>query len=228
MKRLFLTYIIIINAVFAYGQNFKILYLSSDSIMIGNRFLHAGNVFQASDVITWDKVDDMQNMTIQNQTTYVQKMVDRESLQGFSSLAEYENRINDKKSFLLTMFDSFKSFVEYYINADNHTSYRDGEKTEGMRCMEEILSQTYLLENRICIPTFIPITEGGEYILQTTIDGTEYSIPLIIENDCICITRNQLYSFLDNSKVEELKCRIIYKQDCQAYQLSDTMEIIFL
>ena len=228
MKRLFLISAILIQAVLAYGQDFKILYLSSDSIMIGNRFLRVGDIFQASDVITWDQKDDMQNMTLQNQTTYVQKMVDRGSLQGFSSIAEFELRSNDRESFLLTILESFKSFVEYYVNADNHTSYRDGEKTEGMRCMEEILSQTYFLEEKICIPTFVSISEGGEYILQTTIDGAEYSIPLMIENDCICITRNLLYSYLKNDMIEELRCRIIYKKDRKVYQLSDTMEIIFI
>ena len=227
MKRILFVSVLIVNTLLSFGQDFKILYLSSDSILIGNRILHAGDIFQASDVISWDDEDDMQNMTVQNQGTYVQKMVDRESLHGFSSLAEFENGINDNGSFLLTLYNSFKSFIDYYINADNHTSYRDGDKTDGMRSMEEILSQTYFLEDKICIPIFIPISECSVFILQTTIDGTDFSIPLTVENDCLCITRDLLFTHINNN-IKALRCRIMYHENSYTYQLSNTTEIFFL
>lgn len=226
MKRIILLYLFLINVIISYGEDFKILYLSTDSIKIGNSYLHKNGIFQSSDTIYWNQDNDMEYMSVQNMTTYIQKVIDRESLNGYKSLAEFEEHANDEQSLLSTIFNSFKSFISYYINPDNHTSYRDGEKVEGLQYMEELLCQTYFLDQTISIPFLIPDPDNCVVVLEFIYDDIQYSIPLTIEDSCIIISKDLLQDSLELKENLELKCNIRLLVQERDIVLSDTLVII--
>lgn len=225
MRTFLLTILMACSLLVMQAQNFRILYLSSDNIVIGNRQLHVGDVFKVDDVIRWDTGDDAQYMTIQNLTTYVQRMVDRESMEGHGSLADYERHAAQPKSLLMTICDSFRSFIDYYIKTDNHTSYRNWEDSEAEHCMVDLLSQTYILDERLCIPCCIRLEDNAMLLMRWAVDGVKCCVPLPIVDGCICITREMLQESLRHSTDNMLQAEIILAEDGQMQVLTETLEI---
>ena len=106
--------LLLLFTISAYADNYKILYISTDSIIIGGKTLHKGDTFNGKDVIKWTL--DSQSMRIKRISGHGVKIkiVTKELMKGLQPQTIAE-------------LDKQKSSPNNYANQNikkNHTSTR--------------------------------------------------------------------------------------------------------
>lgn len=189
---------------------YRILYVSSDSIDISGKQLRAGDIFYGTDTIHWnlDIVD--QRLKVEDISTMRQKLL------SFSIM----NR--DEKPTLLGYLREL--FDQYIIN--NHSSSRSLENMPESD-LESYLSDTFYLDEEIRIQTDL-VTDEIHYFQMSLSEKKEYTPLLLNSTDgAFIITRQDILDITAGSfDTDGIVLRIEYKNDGHSLLLTEDMNIV--
>ncbi len=165
-KKIFILIVLFVNSCVLLGQHqYKILFLNSSKIKIGNKWCQPGDIFIDNQPICWTK--ERQAMKVQNTETYTQKILvaNKEMLKEHKSLSELfttSKKLATRTGTILTL-GQLRSVLGTDIMLLDEVNYSTGIRVDEMHYF--FISFLYGQET---IYKKLPI-KTGRFILDRTI-----------------------------------------------------------
>lgn len=190
----------------ATATEYKILYLSTQSINIGGKDLKVGDVFKDEEDINWNS--DEQYMRAKNVVSKKQRL--------FSAS-------ESKKSGTSSILDFLNSLYDMYIK-NNHTSTRSIE-TVPVGELRDYLDDTFYFDEDIIVPTDLP-TDSMSYF-RMNLDGNKNEFVKLPSIDgSFLIDEKCLSTLLSHPLDEEITVTIEYINKGEILPITQTMLIV--
>lgn len=145
------------------AENYRILYVNTDSVRIGGRMLSAGDIFKETEDIQW--TEDLQSI----------KVIGTDSRQILVLVAKEMEGKNKKSVFDYLMPVNAMSMA--YRSEIFSIIFGDTDTTPPIPNTEYSHSSRYLLDT-LFLPV-LPDNEGGRYIMEYRHTGRTFRIPLV-------------------------------------------------
>ena len=184
----------------ACADHYKILYMNSPTIKIGDRECKTGDVFSDLEIIFWAK--DKQAFKAQNTTTKAIRL-----------FAEPDFRQNGSKT------------VKDYFLRKNHLSTRGAMSLSEL---ETYLADTFFLLDSISVETTEMTDSLHCFLMSYDNEGTVVKKELPGTDGTFFITRSLFPPTADSTSVFTLTISYVNKKIEEEYQLTDAMKIVLL
>ena len=161
------------------AENYRILYVNTDSVRIGGRMLSAGDIFKETEDIQW--TEDLQSI----------KVIGTDSRQILVLVAKEMEGKNKKSVFDYLMPVNAMSMA--YRSEIFSIIFGDTDTTPPIPNTEYSHSSRYLLDT-LFLPV-LPENEGGRYIMEYRHTGRTFRIPLVkTDSSRIAVPRKDMES----------------------------------
>lgn len=202
MKKMFFIMMALLIALIVFADDYKILYMNTSSVKIGNRECRKGDLFSSDSIIVWTK--ERQAIKAQN--------------------------LRNKEIFLFTerAFKSNNSMtmtIREYLFKTKHMSAR----ATGLSLSElsELLNDTFDLLDTIRFESPVPMDSTRSYYIQYIKNDSTIEKKLPTEQDVIILSRT---IFENCDSIEERNVRILFRSKSinEDYILTDSMRIVLV
>lgn len=161
------------------AENYRILYVNTDSVRIGGRMLSAGDIFKETEDIQW--TEDLQSI----------KVIGTDSRQILVLVAKEMEGKNKKSVFDYLMPVNAMSMA--YRSEIFSIIFGDTDTTPPIPNTEYSHSSRYLLDT-LFLPV-LPDNEGGRYIMEYRHTDRTFRIPLVkTDSSRIAVPRKDMES----------------------------------
>ncbi len=203
MKKVISLMLLFVFVVSMRADNYKILWMNTSAIKIGNKICRKGSTFSDRSIVAWKRPG--QAIKAQNLRT---KEID----------LFVEPAFKMHKS---------KSILEYYIRT-NHMSTREVPPTpEELKCSKRLNSMFYMLDE-IHIRCIVPKDNNTYYYIRYEQNGKIHEKKLLTDKDGFVIPRS-LLEVGDAGKSMELIVSVYFKESTgEDLLITDSMKIQLL